>query len=222
MKKIVQILAATLLLLSTFANAKNTDPIHISWQDLRGKVAPYDDPFLAFTDEQFYNFSVYSQIKEMQEAVPDRVTEAMLKVAEEAKQQLNKDKLDIEYFLQQRTIIIQKRRQAELKTNDLLANKTIKMSGYMLALEFENGLVTEFLLVPTIGACSHKPVPPPNQLVLVKAKQAVKAGDAYMPITVTGTLRITPLQQDLYLVDGTKNIEMAYSLEDTNVEPYGR
>lgn len=222
MKKLIQILVASMLLVSFMSHAQNDEPIQIGWQDLRGKVAPFDDPFMVFSDEQFYNFSVYSQIKEMQELAPERVTEAMLKVAEDAKQQLIKEQIDIDYFLQQRLMIIQKRKQAEIQTNDLLANKTIKMSGYMLALEFDNGLVSEFLLVPTIGACSHKPVPPANQLLLVKVKKAVIAGDAYMPITVTGRLRITPQQQDLYLVDGTKNIEMAYTLEYTKVEPYGR
>ena len=93
------------------------------------------------------------------------------------------------------------------------------MSGFMLALEFDNGLVTEFLLVPTMGACSHKPVPPANQIIYVKAKEAIEAGSPYMPIKVTGTLRITPQEKDLYLVDGQKNIEMSYTLEDTLVEP---
>jgi hypothetical protein len=222
MKKIVQILIASMLLLSFMSHAQNEDPIQIGWQDLRGKVAPFDDPFMAFTDEQFYHFSVYSQIQEMKDLAPERVTEAMIKAAEDAKQKLIKEQIDIDHFLQQRLMIIQKRKQAEIQTNDLLANKTIKMSGYMLALEFDNGLVSEFLLVPTIGACSHKPVPPANQLLLVRVKKTVIAGNAYMPITVTGRLRITPHKQDLYLVDGTKNIEMAYTLEDASVSPYGR
>ncbi|GLS89891.1 hypothetical protein GCM10007916_09580 [Psychromonas marina] len=222
MKKIVHLLTALMLLVSFMSYAQKNEPIQIGWQDLRGKVAPYDDPFIAFTDEQFYNFSVYSQIKEMQELEPTRVTEEMRAVAKDAKQKLVQENIDIEHFLQQRTIIMHKRKQSENKANELLADKNIKMSGYMLALEFDNGLVTEFLLVPTVGACSHKPVPPANQLVLVKAAQAVKAGNAYMPITVTGTLRITHQSQDLYLVDGSKNIEMAYTLEATNVAPYGR
>jgi hypothetical protein len=222
MKKTLQILVATMLMFSFMSHAQDNEPIQIGWQDLRGQVEPYDDPFIVFTDEQFYNFSLYSQVIEMKELAPERVTEAMLEKAEEALQVLLKEEIDVEYFLQQRIIIIQKQKQAETQTNGLLTNKTIQMSGYMLALEFENGLVSEFLLVPTIGACSHKPVPPANQLLLVKAKQAVIAGDAYMPITVTGTLRVTPQQQNLYLVDGTQNIEMAYTLEDTIVKPFGR
>ena len=121
--------------------------------------------------------------------------------------------------MKQRLLLIEKRQAAALVTNDLLANREIEMSGFMLALEFDNGLVTEFLLVPTMGACSHKPVPPANQILYVKAKQAIEAGSPYMPIKVTGTLRITPQAKDLYLVDGQKKIEMSYTLEDTIVEP---
>ena len=115
--------------------------------------------------------------------------------------------------------MIEKRRAASLLTNGLLDNKSIEMTGFMLALKFDNGLVTEFLLVPIMGACSHKPVPPSNQIILVKAKQAVEAGSPYMPIKVSGMLHITPQEKDLYLVDGQKNIEMSYTLEGTLVEP---
>jgi hypothetical protein len=196
-------------------------PIQIGWQDLQGKIEPYDDPFSELTEDQLYNLSVYGRISEMKRLYPSyEITDAMNKEAEEAKAQLIKENVDIDYMFEQRDIIMQKRIKASLVTNSLLANKEIEMSGYMLALEFDNGLVKEFLLVPTIGACSHKPVPPANQLIFVKADKAIKAGSPYMPIKVTGTLRVTPQTKALYLVDGTKEIRMAYSLDNTKVSPF--
>ena len=197
------------------------EPIQIGWQDLQGKVEPYADPFSDLTEDQLYNLSVYGRISEMKRLYPSyEITEEMNKEAEEAKAQLIKEKVDIDYMFEQRDIIMQKRMKAALVTNDLLANKEIEMSGYMLALEFDNGLVTEFLLVPTIGACSHKPIPPANQLIFVKADKAIEAGSPFMPVKVTGTLRITPEVKELYLVDGKKEIHMAYSLDNTKVAPF--
>lgn len=216
MRKIVLIS----LLLSFFSMAQAAEPLKISFNDLQGKVAPYKDPFRDLTEDQLYNLSIYARISEMMKSIPARVTEEMKIEAENAHAKLISEKIDIEYLFEQRLIIMEKRKVASMATNELLANKKIEMGGYMLALEFDNGLVTEFLLVPTIGACSHKPVPPANQLVLVTAKQPVKAGSAYMPIRVTGMLRVTPQSKDLYLVDGQKNIEMSYSLEDAKVEPF--
>lgn len=207
-------------LLSLFSMAQAAEPLKIGFSDLQGQVAPYKDPFKDLTEDQLYNLSIYARISEMQKVVPERVTEAMLEEGENAKAQLIEEKVDIEYMFAQRIVIMEKRRAAAMATNGLLADKNIEMGGYMLALDFEDGLVSEFLLVPTIGACSHKPVPPANQLILVKTKKPVKAASAYMPVKITGTLRITPQAKDLYLVDGKKNIDMAYSLDDAIVEPF--
>ncbi|WP_166738804.1 DUF3299 domain-containing protein [Psychromonas algarum] len=208
------------LLLCFAAVAQAAQPIKITWQDLQGQVEPYEDPFADLTADQTYNLSIYGYISEIKKSSPDKVTEEMEEEAAAAKAQLIAENIDIDYLFKQRLIIIEKRKKAALITNDLLADRQIQMAGYMLALEFDNGLVTEFLLVPTIGACSHKPVPPANQLIFVKAQKAIAAGSPYMPVQVTGTLRITPQAKDLYLVDGERHIEMAYSLEDTKVEPF--
>ena len=208
------------LLLSFISTAQAVEAFKITWQDLEGKMAPFHNPFDELSDEQLYNLSIYGRISEIEKFAPDKVTDAMREEAAAAKAKLIAEKVDIEYLFEQRLLLIEKRQAAALVTNDLLANREIEMSGFMLALEFDNGLVTEFLLVPTMGACSHKPVPPANQIIYVKAQKAIEAGSPYMPIKVTGKLRITPQAKDLYLVDGQKKIEMAYTLEDTIVEPF--
>lgn len=217
MKKVI-LLAS--LFFSFISAAFAVEPMAIGWQDLEGKVAPYHNPFDELSDDQLYNLSVYGRVSEIKQYAPDKVTDEMLKEAEAAKAQLIAEKIDIDYLFEQRLLLIEKRKAAALVTNGLLANREITMSGFMLALEFDNGLVTEFLLVPVMGACSHKPVPPANQIIFVKAKKAIEAGSPYMPVQVTGTMRITPQDKNLYLVDGHKQIQMAYTLEDTLVEPF--
>ena len=197
-----------------------TEAMKIDWQDLQGSVEPYYNPFEALSDEQLYYLSIYAQVTEIEADYPEQVTDAMKEEATAAKAALVADNIDIAYLLAQRLLLIEKRQKAAKTINPLLADKKIEMSGFMLALTFDNGLVSEFLLVPVMGACSHKPVPAANQIVYVTTQKAVKTGSPYMPVTVTGMLRITPQEKDLYLVDGQKVIEMAYSLEDTLVEPH--
>ena len=48
------------------------------------------------------------------------------------------------------------------------------MPGYLLPLEFSGKLVSEFLLVPWVGACIHTPPPPPNQIVHVKTDKPIE------------------------------------------------
>jgi len=197
-----------------------TEAMKIDWQDLQGSVEPYYNPFEALSDEQLYYLSIYARVTEIEADYPEQVTDAMKEEATAAKAALVADNIDIAYLLAQRLLLIEKRQKAAKTINPLLADKKIEMSGFMLALTFDNGLVSEFLLVPVMGACSHKPVPAANQIVYVTTQKAVKTGSPYMPVTVTGMLRITPQEKDLYLVDGQKVIEMAYSLEDTLVEPH--
>jgi hypothetical protein len=96
----------------------------------------------------------------------------------------------------------------ELKSLD---GKRIKIPGFMVPLEDQAQMVTEFLLVPTAQACIHVPPPPPNQMVLVKMKdkpQAVIMG----PVWVYGDLHIVT-QQHFYG-------ESSFSLDGLAVEPY--
>ena len=48
---------------------------------------------------------------------------------------------------------------------ELVAGTDVKLAGYMVP--FDDGFeeVTEFLIVPTAGACVHTPPPPANQIV---------------------------------------------------------
>lgn len=50
----------------------------------------------------------------------------------------------------------------------------VKLAGYVVPLEENKGEVTEFLLVPSFGACIHTPPPPANQVIHVRPRQAAK------------------------------------------------
>lgn len=51
--------------------------------------------------------------------------------------------------------------------HDLQGSKA-RLPGYVVPLEYSQGAIREFLLVPYFGACIHSPPPPANQIVLVR------------------------------------------------------
>lgn len=69
-----------------------------------------------------------------------------------------------------------------------LNGKRVKIGGYVVPLDFEATKVTEFLLVPFVGACIHVPPPPANQIIYVKAEKGLTLKGEFDPVYVTGTL----------------------------------
>lgn len=68
-------------------------------------------------------------------------------------------------------------------------NQQVRVPGFMVPLEDEAETVTEFLLVPYVGACVHTPPPPPNQIVHVTMPPGKKAKvEWWEPIWVYGKL----------------------------------
>ena len=104
--------------------------------------------------------------------------------------------------------------------NAALDGQLVRLPGYLLPLEFSGKEITEFLLVPWVGACIHTPPPPPNQIVHVKADKPVGNVGLFAPIWVTGRMSTTSTKTNLYLVDGASDIHAGYSLRATQVEAY--
>ena len=98
------------------------------------------------------------------------------------------------------------------KLNDALNGTLIRMPGYIIPLEFSGDGVTEFILVPYVGACIHVPPPPANQLVLVRTEKAWPSNQLWEAVWVTGTLRTELLSTDL--------AQIGYTLRSEEIEVY--
>ena len=96
----------------------------------------------------------------------------------------------------------------------------VRIPGYVLPLEFDGTAVSEFLLVPYVGACIHVPPPPPNQMVFVTASASFETEGLFAPVWVEGTLSTRGGAYDLTLVDGTASVDAGYALMASEVEPY--
>jgi hypothetical protein len=77
-----------------------------------------------------------------------------------------------------------------------LMNARVRVPGYMVPLEDNLEEVSEFLLVPTPGACIHVPPPPPNQIVHVIMDNHEKAKVRFWmePVWVEGVIKVAEVK----------------------------
>ena len=78
----------------------------------------------------------------------------------------------------------------------------------------------EFLLVPTLGACIHRPPSPTNQLIHVVYPEGIEIRGLYDPARVTGVVEADSSVQDVRYADGQSRVEVSYGMKSARVEPY--
>lgn len=108
-----------------------------------------------------------------------------------------------------------------LKTKKVGANlkkvlgKKIKISGFMIPLDYSSKTLKEFLLLPYYPSCSHVPPPPANQIIKVNIKKGAK--HSYYPVTVEGIVQLIKkskkVSPDPYLPEGVFEMEASKVIE---------
>lgn len=98
------------------------------------------------------------------------------------------------------------------KLNPALDGAYIKMPGFIIPMELTGDGVTDFVLVPYVGACIHVPPPPPNQLVFVTSQTPWPSDELWDPVWVTGRM-----QTQLHMTDIA---EVGYALQADEMEVY--
>jgi hypothetical protein len=112
----------------------------------------------------------------------------------------------------------EKKRTTEAQTS--LNNQVVQLDGYLLPLKQGNKKVTEFILVPVIGACIHVPAPPANQMVVVQYPKGFPASSLFAPVTVNGKLLVKSSKSDLALADGSSKVDVGYAMTANEVREY--
>ncbi len=98
-----------------------------------------------------------------------------------------------------------------------LNQQKLKIPGYVIPIEYDDVSVSEFLLVPYLGACIHVPPPPTNQMVYVRLKEPMSSGSAWSPmlwdpVWVSGLLKTEKMV--------TEYTPVSYSMDDASVTEY--
>jgi hypothetical protein len=214
------LLTPILLLLWTLATAGGhaDAPRQIKWNDLLPPLSA-DHPFSKLTRLQAVQLGQVAVLRD-RKAAGETLSPGELADMDKAARSLKKAGVDVDGLLAKRREIAEKNRAQSRSVNPSLEGQLVRMPGYLLPLEFSGKDVSEFLLVPWVGACIHTPPPPPNQIVHVKADKPVGNVGMFAPVWVTGRMSGKPTQASLYLVDGAADVSVGYALRATAVEPY--
>lgn len=74
----------------------------------------------------------------------------------------------------------------------------VRLAGYIVPLQdAPDHAVTEFFLVPYVGACIHVPPPPPDQIIYIRFPQGLRIENIYEAFRVQGTLHLQTLHTGL-------------------------
>ena len=197
-------------------NALADEPRQVMWADLVPKSAAMDNPFLKLTKEQLAWVSDVAAVRDRKDR-GDKTLSATERDSEQTlSRKLEEAGIDVDGLLATRMKIIERGRAV----NPLLNGQNVRLPGYLLPLEFSGKQVSEFLLVPWVGACIHTPPPPPNQIVHVKPEKPIEMSGMFAPVWVTGQMTTSAIKKSLSLVDGSADIDVGYSLRAIRVEPY--
>jgi len=91
-----------------------------------------------------------------------------------------------------------------------LDGKRVHIGGYVVPLDFSATTITEFLLVPFVGACIHVPAPPSNQIIYVKTEKGFDVQGSFDAVYVTGLLKVASTATGL--------ADAGYSIEAEKVD----
>jgi hypothetical protein len=195
------------------------EPRTLGWEDLSVKVSAADNPFATLATEQLIALSDVAGLR-ARKARGVTLTPEEVAIEKKALTKLKQDGVDVDGLLAKRDTIAEKKRAAASTVNPAIDGKMIRIPGYVLPLEFSGTKVTEFLLVPWVGACIHTPPPEPNQIVYVKPDKAFDIRRMFDAVWVTGRIAATGSKRSVEIVDGTTDIDVGYSLRASLVEPY--
>ena len=217
-KTIINWAFLSLLIVSIAAPSVAVQFKQIGWQDLIKKIE-FDDPFTVLSTDQLADLGMVARVRQRQAAGRD-VSEGTIKEKEEATGRLEQAGVDIDGLLTKRLEIRELRRQRAHAVVTDLNGQQVRMPGYALPLEYAGQKITEFLLVPWVGACIHTPPPPANQIVHVRLNKGIESQGRFTPVWVTGEMTVKAATKNLYLVDGSAGIDVGFSLKASRVEAY--
>ncbi len=198
--------------------AHGAAPRLLEWKDLVPRISP-DHPFAKLSRYQAMQLHDIAAVRDRL-ARGEKVGAIELEDEKAAARKLKEAGVDVDALLAKRAEVTEQARLRAQSPDPSLDGQMVRLPGYLLPLEFSGKEITEFLLVPWVGACIHTPPPPPNQIVHVKSDKPIGNVTLFAPIWVTGRMATGSVKKSLYLVDGASDINIAYTMQATVVEPY--
>jgi len=194
-------------------------PQPINWTDLTVKLPPGENPFAKLSAEQVEALADVAALRERR-ARGFKLTALESETERAASDKLKNAGIDADSLLARREEVAKKVNAIAGQTNPNIEGKVVRLPGYMLPLEFSGKRVTEFLLVPWVGACIHTPPPPANQIVHVKPDKPFEMKGTFDAVWVTGRIASNTAKKSVYIADGASDVDVGYALQAIEVEAY--
>lgn len=216
----MKILFALPALLYALASGDALAAREITWEDLLPQVPGMENPFVGMGADQLVDLGYIARVRELQLTGEYDEDDEIVQEAGNLTRQLLEQGVDVEDLLTRGRAIAEEQRALQSTTVETLDGQHIRMPGYVLPLEFDGEKVTEFLLVPFVGACIHVPPPPPNQIVHVFHPEGFETEGLFSPVWVEGTMATEARSTELSLVDGSSQVDTGYTMQAMVVEEY--
>lgn len=197
------------------ANAQ--PPLELGWKDLIPVDSVNEDPFEKLNPEEIENLFSVARYRLLEEYSPESVTEAIQMEKDSLERWLTREGVATDSLIALSIKMAEMREQRARGLVLELGGKNVRIPGYMLPLDYSAERVSEFLLVPWVGACIHTPPPPRNQIVFVRLAEGYEHKSIYEPVWVSGEMSTGEKNSELFLVDGSDNINSGYSLSDKRI-----
>ncbi len=206
------------ILLSLFLAAAAGAVERIGWEDLAPVWEEPDDPLEALSLEQQDALLDIFWVRNLKDA--GNTSDELAVREDKARQTLIAAGVDVDALVAKIETLQELYAAQDQVLVEELDGKEVQIPGFALPLEFSGTLMTEFLLVPYVGACIHTPPPPANQIVHVRADAGYESEGLFTPVWVTGRISTTPSSQSLSFVDGSSDVDVGYALRASEIEPY--
>ncbi|CUH49254.1 DUF3299 domain-containing protein [Ruegeria atlantica] len=202
-------------------SAMATPGTALDWVDLPDpSVQVYEDPYRDLSPEQFDDVLFFVRIRGrlQQDAGSVEERQKWQELLTETEDALAGVGVDVDWLLDQREFVKERRRKAGTSGNPQLDGQTITIAGFAISGPSDPDGRSVAYLVPERGMCSHMPPPPPNQMIRVRLNGDWTPSYFHEPVRLTGTLTIDPTVQNMMVVDGLMPMNATFQLDTERVE----
>ena len=203
------------------ATQASAQPEEIRFSDLADPLAVYfDDPYRDMGPHLLNELKLLVELdqKLSQDDLAEDERARLTARRNAAKVMLEINGQDVDSLLSQRWEVAKKRKTALMATNPALDGAEVTLSGYLIpAPQAADGTYFGYL-VSQVGMCSHLPTPPPNTLVRVRLLDDPQGQSLYVPVQMSGKLRVEASDNTIYILDGEARMISGWTLYANTVE----
>jgi hypothetical protein len=195
-----------------------SEPQPITWSDLVPDNT-FPDPFKKLSQDQLADLSFVVRIRHLLAAEKVTTDGPEVKEAAEIERSLKKAGIDIGWLVAQRRRVGQMREiQAKAVQQNVIGTR-VKLSGYVVPVKKSDGVITEFMLVPSVASCSssNPTPPPPNQAIFVQLDDGFARLGRVTAARIIGRIEAQEIARTIPSAHGSTVVTSAYVITPENI-----